>query len=60
MTGVAAVVLVLVAWGIPIGVTVYVIRALGTIVLGLRSINTAVQRMATSVEELVDAERRRI
>ena len=60
MNGVAAGVVLLLAWGIPIVVVVYVIRVLGAIVLGLRSVNAGVQRMAASLDELVEAERRRI
>ncbi|MFN2506617.1 MAG: hypothetical protein ABR540_20800 [Acidimicrobiales bacterium] len=42
----------LVGWAIPIGVLVYVLRALNTIILGIRSINAAAQRTAEAVERM--------
>lgn len=52
-------VLVFAGWALPILLVVYVFRALGAIIEGMRSINAAVQRIATAVEHLAEAERRR-
>ena len=52
-------VLVFVGWALPILLIVYLFRALGAIIEGMRSINSAVQRIATAVEYLAEAERRR-
>ncbi len=57
--GIAEVVVLLVWWVVPIAVVVYVFRALQTIVLGVRSVNAGVERIASAVEELAEAERRR-
>ena len=56
---IAELVVLLVWWVIPIAIVVYIFRALQTIVLGVRSINAAVERTASAVEELADAERTR-
>ncbi|MDQ3640741.1 MAG: hypothetical protein M3450_04530 [Actinomycetota bacterium] len=45
-------VLFLVSWAIPIAVLVYVLRALNTIVLGIRSVNEAAQRSAAALERM--------
>ena len=45
-------VLVFVGWALPILLIVYVFRALGAIIQGMRSINAAGQRIATAVEYL--------
>ena len=45
-------VLFLVSWVIPIAVLVYVLRALNTIVLGIRSVNQAAQRSAAALERM--------
>ena len=42
----------LVFWVLPIAVLVYVLRALHTIVLGMRSINAGVQRAADALERM--------
>ena len=52
-SGAAVIVIMLLTWIIPIAIVVYVLRALGTIVEGLRSINVGVQRTAAAVEEMV-------
>lgn len=52
-SGAAVVVIMLLTWIIPIAIVVYVLRALGTIVEGLRSVNAGVQRTAAAVEEMV-------
>lgn len=52
-SGVGVLVVLLITWIVPIAIVVYVLRALGTIVEGLRSINAGVQRTATAVEEMV-------
>jgi hypothetical protein len=57
--GLAEGLLLLAAWAVPVVVAVYVVRALGTLVLGMQSVNSAVQRIAASLDELVEAERRR-
>ena len=46
-------------WAIPVLVIVYVLRAIGTLIDGVRSVNAGVKRIAEGVEELVEAERRR-
>ena len=51
-SGVGVLVVVLLTWIIPIAVVIYVLRVLGTIVEGLRSINAGVQRTAAAVEEM--------
>lgn len=51
-SGLTVVVLMLLTWIIPIAIVVYVLRALGTIVEGLRSINAGVQRTAAAVEQM--------
>lgn len=45
-------VLILAIWLLPIAVLVYVLRALHTIILGMRSINHAVERTASAVERM--------
>lgn len=40
-------------WIVPIAIVIYVLRALGTIVEGLRSVNVGVQKTAAAVEEMV-------
>lgn len=45
-------VLVLATWLIPIAVLVYVVRALNTIILGIRSLNVAAQRTADALERM--------
>lgn len=52
-------VVVFVGWALPILLIVYVFRALGAIIQGMRSVNAAVQRIVTAVEYLAEAERRR-
>jgi hypothetical protein len=52
-SGAAVLVIMLLTWIIPIAIVVYVLRALGTIVEGLRSVNAGVQRTAAAVEEMV-------
>jgi hypothetical protein len=39
-------------WLLPIAILVYVLRALNTIVLGLRSLNAAAQRSAEALERM--------
>ncbi|MGI9119967.1 MAG: hypothetical protein ACR2G7_07600 [Acidimicrobiales bacterium] len=39
-------------WLLPIAVLVYVLRALHTIILGMRSINQAAERTAEAVERI--------
>jgi hypothetical protein len=51
-SGVGVVVVLLITWIIPVAIVIYVLRALGTIVEGLRSINAGVQRTAAAVEEM--------
>ncbi len=46
-------------WAIPIVVISYLFRVAQTIVLGMRSMNAQLERIATAVEELAEAERRR-
>ena len=50
-SGVQAV-LILAGWLLPIAVLVYVLRALNTIILGIRSINAAAQRTADALERI--------
>ena len=45
-------VLFLVSWAVPVAVLVYVLRALNTIVLGIRSVNEAAQRSAAALERM--------
>jgi hypothetical protein len=45
---------VLLAWGLQIAVVIYVIRALATIVAGLRAINAQSERIAVAVEKLAN------
>jgi hypothetical protein len=52
MSNVAGFLLIAASWLLPIAILVYVLRALNTIVLGLRSINTAVQRTADALERI--------
>lgn len=40
------------SWIVPVAFIVYLFRALGTIVEGLRSINAGVQRTAAAVEAI--------
>jgi len=51
-SGVGVLVVLLITWIIPIAIVIYVLRALGTIVEGLRSINAGVQRTAAAAEEM--------
>ncbi len=44
--------LVLGTWLLPIAVLVYVLRAINTIILGMRSINLAAQRTADAIERI--------
>jgi hypothetical protein len=53
-----AVVLML-SWAIPIVIVAYLFRVAQTIVLGMRSMNSHLERIAAAVDELVQAERRR-
>ena len=53
-----AVVLIL-WWAIPIVIISYLFRVAQTIVLGMRSMNSHLERIAAAVDELVEAERRR-
>ena len=52
--GVGVIFILLLSWGIPILLVIYLFRTLGTIVEGLRSINAASQRIAIAVERLAD------
>jgi hypothetical protein len=54
MNALFAVLVVLLAWGMPLLVVVYVVRALGTIVAGLRSVNAHTERIAIAVEKLAN------
>jgi hypothetical protein len=49
---VAAGVLVVVLWLLPIVLVAYLFRTLGTIVDGLRSINAGVERMAATLDRI--------
>ena len=40
------------SWLIPIAVLVYLLRALNTVILGIRSINAAAQRTADALERI--------
>ncbi len=52
MNNAAGFLLVLGMWLLPIAVLVYVLRAINTIVLGMRSINVAAQRTADAIERI--------
>ena len=43
---------ILAGWLLPIAVVVYVLRALNTIILGIRSLNAAAQRTADALERI--------
>lgn len=45
-------VLFVVTWLIPVAVLVYLLRALNTIILGIRSLNAAAQRTADALERI--------
>ncbi len=45
-------VLYLATWAIPVAVLVYLLRALNTIILGIRSLNAAAQRTAEALERM--------
>ena len=44
--------LYLATWAIPVAVLVYLLRALNTIILGIRSLNAAAQRTAEALERM--------
>ncbi len=46
-------------WAIPTALIAYLVRFAQTIVLGMRSMNSHLERITAAVEELVRAERRR-
>ena len=52
--GIGVMFVLLLSWGIPILLVIYLFRTLSTIVEGLRSINAASQRIAIAVERLAD------
>jgi hypothetical protein len=47
---------IVLVWGVPLLLVIYLFRTLSTIVEGLRSINAASQRIAVAVEKLADRE----
>lgn len=53
------VVVLILSWAIPIAIISYFFHVAQTIVLGMRSINAHLERIAAAVDELVQAERRR-
>jgi hypothetical protein len=53
------VVALILAWGIPVAIISYLLRVIHTIILGMRSMNAHLERIAASVEQLAEAERRR-
>lgn len=46
-------------WAIPIALIAYLVRVVQTIILGMRSMNSQLERIAAAVEELAESERRR-
>lgn len=52
MDNAAGILLIVGSWLLPIAILVYVLQAINTIILGLRSINTATQRMAEALERI--------
>ena len=46
-------------WAIPIAIISYLFRVVQTIILGMQSMNSLLQRITAAVEELAEAERRR-
>lgn len=46
-------------WAIPVAVISYLFRVANTIVLGMRSMNSHLERISATVEQLAEAERRR-
>ena len=46
-------------WAIPVAIISYLFHLAQTIVLGMRSMNSLLERIAAAVEELAGAERRR-
>jgi len=46
-------------WAIPVAVISYLFRVANTIVLGMRSMNSHLERISAAVEQLAEAERRR-
>jgi hypothetical protein len=46
-------------WAIPIVLIGYLVRVVQTIILGMRSMNSQLERIAAAVEELAESERRR-
>ncbi len=47
------------SWAIPVAILSYLFQVAQTIVSGMRSMNSHLERIAAAVEELVQAERRR-
>ncbi len=52
-------IVVILWWAIPLVVIAYLFRAVQTIILGMRSMNSLLSRIAVAVEDLAEAERRR-
>ena len=52
-------VVLLLWWAIPIVLIGYLVRVVQTIILGMRSMNSQLERIAAAVEELAESERRR-
>ncbi len=46
-------------WAIPVAIISYLFHVAQTIVLGMRSMNSHLERITAAVEELAEAERRR-
>ncbi len=46
-------------WAIPVALISYLFHVAQTIVLGMRSMNSHLERITEAVEELAEAERRR-
>ena len=46
-------------WAIPVAIISYLFRVVQTIVLGMRSMNSNLERITAAVEELAAGERRR-
>ena len=46
-------------WAIPVVIISYLFRVAQTIVLGVRSMNSHLERITAAIEELAEAERRR-
>lgn len=46
-------------WIIPIALIGFLVRAIQTIILGMRSMNSHLERITVAVEVLAEAERRR-